>query len=224
MKQKGSILLQVIILVLAVGTIALFAYYQTSRTNRALEEMKSKLNSDRIVITSPTPSVSNSQQPTLVMTQKLTPSRVPSPTTAAAPTPRPFAEEEKMMRKTLAGFEMYISSGNMAGALTFFTQPQTSSAKANFNEIRGKNLPFTLNSWSFVEDNNYLLVSEAINGGYKVRMTECRSNSGSCDTLIVEIVRNERAENGFMIERYYGTQYMYQNNLGEEIKYQGFTL
>ena len=217
MEQKGFILLPVIIVIAIVGTIVFFVY-QNNKTNSAIEEMKSKVNNDRVVTSSPSPKASNTTEPTPTATQKPTPSWTPIPT----PTPRPFAEEEKMMRKTLAGFEMYVGTGNTAGALTFFTPPQTSNAKDKYEEIRRKNLPYTLKSWSYVTDNNYLLISEAINGGYKVRMTECRSSSESCTTLILEMVRNDNAENGFMIERYYGTEHAYQNNLGEEIKYNGF--
>lgn len=143
-------------------------------------------------------------------------------TPTATSTPKTFSEEEKLMRKTLAGFEMYIGNANTAGALTFFTPPITAKAKQTFENIRTKNLSFTLKSWSFVEDNSYQLLTEEINGGYRIRMVECRTNTTSCPTFFIELIRNESAENGFLINRYYDTTYSYQNNLGEEIKYQGF--
>lgn len=180
-------------------------------------------------------------QPTISPTQTLTitptdipetitpitsasPTATTAPTPTPTPTPRPFSDEEKLMRKTLAGFEMYVANGNTAGALTFFTPPLTDKAKEKYNDIHTKNLPFTLKSWSFVENSDNLLAVEEIKGGYRVRMSECRSNTTSCPILFLELVRNETAENGFLIDRYYDTTYMYQNNLGETIKYQGFGL
>lgn len=188
---------------------------------------------------------SSSQQPVVVQptasptqTFTLTPTNIPetitpkisfSPTTTAptstpTPTPRPFSDEEKLMRKILAGFEMYVANGNTAGALTFFTPPLTDKAKEKYNDIHTKNLLFTLKSWSFIETGDNLLAVEEIKGGYRIRMSECRSNTTSCPILLLELVRDETAENGFLIDRYYDTTYMYQNNLGETIKYQGFGL
>jgi hypothetical protein len=178
-------------------------------------------------------------QPTISPTQlpTISPTDIPETTTPAvsippsvattpspSPTPRPFSEEEKLMRKILAGFEMYVANGNTAGALTFFTPPLTEKAKEKYEYIHTKNLLFTLKSWSFVQDSNYLLGVEEIKGGYRVRTIECRSNTTYCPTLFLELVRDETAENGFLIDRYYDTTYSYQNNLGEEIKYQGFGL
>lgn len=175
------------------------------------------------------PSISPSQVLTIsptktIVTSTPTPTSSPTPTTTQTPTPtpRPFSEEEKLLRKTLAGFEMYIGNGNTAGALTFFTPPQTVKAKEKYDSIRMKNLSFTLKSWSFIENSSYQLVTEEIKGGYRVRMNECRTNSTSCSLLFIELFRSDVAENGFLIDRYYDTTYSNQNNLGEEIKYQGF--
>jgi len=150
----------------------------------------------------------------------LKPTSEPSPT----PTVRSFEEEENFMRKTLAGFEMYIGGRNTAGALSFFTPPQTDLAKKKYSDIRTKNLPFGLTSWSFVMDSNGKLSTEEIKDGYRVRVSECRTNGSACSILFIELVRDDSAENNFSVSRYYTTAYAYQNNLGEEIKYQGFGL
>jgi hypothetical protein len=171
--------------------------------------------------------------PTPVAT--LAPSVAPTPTIATAvivktptltetPVQRSFTEEEKLMRKTLAGFEMYVGTSNTSGALSFFTPAVSAAAKQKYDTIRTKILPFTLKSWSFVMNGNDVLATEEIKGGYRVRMTECRSDNPNCSIYFLEMVRNESAENGFSVDRYYSTSYMYQNNLGEEIKYQGFGL
>lgn len=134
-----------------------------------------------------------------------------------------------MMRKTIAGFEMYIGVRNTAGALTFFTPPQTQSAKKKYEEIRSTNLPFSLKSWSFssCETPPYMLVVEKIKNGYRTTVLEGRKYSEDdvrFTSVVLELVRDESKENGFAIDRYYTSQYSYQNNLGEEIKCQGFDL
>lgn len=161
--------------------------------------------------------------PSVVPTVTITPTKVDEelvPTITSIP--KTFSEEENLMRKTLAGFEMYIGNANTAGALNFFTPPITDKAKQTFENIRTKNLSFTLKSWSFVEDSKYQILTEEINGGYRVRMVECRTNTTSCPTFFIELIRDESAENGFLIDKYYDATYSNHNNLGEEIKYQGF--
>lgn len=172
----------------------------------------------------PTSTIVPTITPTIVST--IIPTRVPSPVMTIIPTvtPKTFEQEEKLLRKTLAGFEGYIGNGNTTGALTFFTPALTASAKQKYEAIRTKNLQFTLKSWSFVVSDNYLVETEEIKDGYRVRINECRSNNINCPILYVELVRNEKAENGFLISRYYDQSFAYQNNLGEEIKYQGFGL
>lgn len=221
MKQKGFVLLPIILIIAILGLSGLF-FYQNNKTNSSINELKQKL-SNEVATSAPTQKPTSTTKPTTQPTTKPTPKVTNSPTSTPSPAPKPFAEEESMMRKTIAGFEMYIGTGNTAGALTFFTAPKTASAKARYEEIKGKNLPYGLKSWTYVTDSNSVLAVETINGGYKVRMNECRSNSSSCLSLTLEMVRDSKAENGFMIERYYGSEYMYQNNLGEEIKYKGFS-
>lgn len=216
MKNKGFILIEVVVAILVVAVI--LGYFLSKNTNSQKKESS-------ISVASLKPSPTQPQKtnfPSSIPTIKPTPVLTPTPISTSTPTPRSFEEEEKLMRKTLAGFEMYIGVKNTAGALSFFTPPKTASAKAKYEEIRTKNLPFGLRSWSFVEDSNYKLVAEPLNNGYRVRVNECRTNSDSCTILYFELVRNQEAENGFLVDRYYTSAYGYQNNLGEEIKYQGF--
>jgi hypothetical protein len=140
------------------------------------------------------------------------------------PTARPWVKEEELLRKTVAGFEMYVGNSNTAGALTFFTPPISDSAKLKFNSIKAKDLPFRLTSWSFIWDANQMLAAEEIKNGYRVRTSECRTTNQNCLIYFIELVRSNEAENGFSVDRYYRSQYGYQNNLGEEIKYDGFEL
>lgn len=212
MRQKGFAPILIIVILALVGIIGAY-YYETQKGNAVPIPSLAPMATSTPTPKTPAPKVSTSV-PTSI------------PTTEPTPTPvvRSFEEEEKLMRETLAGFDMYIGTKNTAGALSFFTPPKTDSAKAKLNEIRSKNLPYGIKSWSFSWDSNGLLLAEEIKGGYKVRMTECRTNSDSCLITIIELVRDESAENGFSVDRYYTSAYAYQNNLGEEIKYQGFGL
>lgn len=210
MRQKGFILLSVIIIALLIGVLGFFVYQ-----NIQLQKGGSNTVSPSV---SPTATLAPTSKPAM------TPPVTVVPTSKSTPTPiaRSFKEEEILMRRTLAGFEMYIGGRNTAGALSFFTPPQTNSAKKVYEDIRTKNLSFGLTSWSFVMDSNGILSTEETKGGYRVRIYECRTNNSSCPILFLELVRDEKAENYFSIDRYYTTAYSYQNNLGEEIKYQGF--
>lgn len=216
MRNKGFVLIEVVVAILVVA--AILGYVLNKNTNSRKEE--SSISSVSLKPSPTQPQKTNLPSPTPTM--KPTPILTLIPTLTPTPTPKSFEEEEKLMRKTLAGFEMYIGVKNTAGALSFFTPPQTASAKAKYEEIRTKNLPFGLRSWSFVEDSNYKLFAETLNNGYRVRVNECRTNSDYCTLLYFELVRNPEAENGFLVDRYYTSAYAYQNNLGEEIKYQGF--
>lgn len=212
MRQKGFAPILILVVLALVGIIGAY-YYGSQKGNAAPSPSPIALATSTPTSKTPTPKV-------------LTPAPTFVPTTEPTPTPivRSFEEEERLMRETLAGFDMYIGAKNTAGALSFFTLPKTESAKAKLNEIRSKNLPYGIKSWSFSWDSNGLLLTEEIKGGYKVHMTECRTNSDSCLITIIELVRDESAENGFSVDRYYTSAYAYQNNLGEEIKYQGFGL
>ena len=220
MRQKGFVLLHVLLIIVLVGLIV-FVAYQSIKTNDTIKEIKTSI-SNNLVATSPP--VTKTASPLLTPSPTVTKTPMSSDTPTSTPSPKTFEEEERLMRRTIAGFEMYVAGSNTAGALSFFTPPQTSQAKTKYEEIRTQNLPFTLKSWSFVEDGAGLLATEDLKGGYRVRMKECRSNSNTCPLLFLEMVRSDQAENGFMVDRYYTTEYAYQNNLGEEIKYQGFGL
>ncbi|KKR40546.1 hypothetical protein A2594_02535 [Candidatus Woesebacteria bacterium RIFOXYD1_FULL_41_28] len=212
MRQKGFVPILIVIILALAGIGG--AYYFGMMEGNSLP------------VTIQTPSPVATSTPNATPTSKIsipTPTVKPTPTPTATPVVRSFEEEEMSMRKTLAGFEMYIGAKNTAGALSFFTPAQTSSAKAKYESIRTKNLSFGLQSWQFVEDSNYKLAVETINGGYRVRVYECRTD-GTCPVLFFELVRNDSAENHFSVDRYYTASYSYQNNLGEEIKYQGFGL
>lgn len=214
MQQKGFA--PVLVLVLVASLAALFYFYSKDLEIKKISVVTPVPEETEFA----TPTQTPLKTPTPAPSQKptATPTITPSPT----PTPRPFADEETSMRKTLAGFEMFIGTSNTAGALTFFTPPVSDSAKVKYQEIRTKNLPYRLNSWRFVMDNNNILIAETFKDGYKVRVSECRTNSTTCSTLTFELARDVSAENGFKVDRYYGTDYSYQNNLGEEIKYAGF--
>ena len=209
--QRGSFAPAILLLIAIVGAIV-FIGYRNIKLNDSIQELKTGIlnlnNRKEIATSSPIPVITNIPQPTNIPT--------------ATPEPKSFEEEERLMRKTLAGFEMYIGTSNTAGALSFFTPPQTDQAKEKYDNIQSKNLPYTLKSWSMVQDSNYVLAVENIKNGYRVRMIECRSNSDTCPLLFIELVRTDYSENGFSVDRYYTSEYMYQNNLGEEIKYQGF--
>jgi len=217
---KKNFPLVIVFSILLLGLIGGIAYL-VYQNNLLKQEIVSLQETPQ---TTPSPTTSPIPTSPPIPTTSLSPSPTNTPTPTPTPTQRPFAEEEKLMRKTLAGFEMFIANSNTAGALTFFTPPTTNEAKEKLKNIQAKDLPFALKSWSFVTDNNYILVTEEIKGGYRVRMTECRTNTTSCPILFLELVRDESAENGFSVDRYYDTSYAYQNNLGEEIKYQGFDL
>lgn len=214
MRQKGFVPI-LIVIVLALAGIA-GAYYFGMKEGNPLS------------VPTQTPSPAATGTPNATPTSKITiPSPTVKPVLTATPTSTPvarsFEEEEMSMRKTLAGFEMYIGTKNTAGALSFFTPAQTSSAKAKYESIRTKNLSFGLQSWRFIEDINGKLSVEEIKGGFRVRVSECRTDN-TCPILFFELVRDNSAENYFSVDRYYTSAYAYQNNLGEEIKYQGFGL
>jgi hypothetical protein len=219
MNQKGFVLPVLLITLVIIAGATYFLYLKdagsvTVKTLSPSPTFEATVVPRATAFSSPSPSF----KPAKTLTP--TPSMTPSPT----PSPRSFEEEEASMRKTIAGFEMYIGTSNTAGALTFFTLPVSDSAKAKLNEIRSKNLPYRLNSWKMVRDaNDQYLSTQPINGGFKVQVIECRTNSTSCITVNLELVRNEEAENKFSVSRYYDNSYIYQNNLGEDIKYQGFS-
>lgn len=203
MKQKGfAQIFLIIILLIIVGGGAYYIGRQTIRIPSVP------------IITS---------TPVIISTPTLKPTLSPTLSPTPIPTPKPFAEEERLIRKTLTGFEQYIGGRNTAGALTFFTPPISTQAKAKYESIRTQNLPFGLRGWSYVMDLSGRLDVEEIKNGYKVRVIESRTD-GSDSILTFEMIRDEKMENGFAVDRYYTTRYMYQNNLGEEIKYQGFGL
>jgi len=208
MRQKGFAVFS-LLLVVAIIAIVGFVVYQNTQLRSSILELKNTVaNNNKLPAT-------NTPKPTA--TNLATPTASPSPT----PSPKSFEEEEILMRKTLAGFEMYIGASNTAGALSFFTPPKSTSAKERYENIRSKNLPYGLKSWSFVVDYSQKLAVEEVKGGYRVRVNECRTN-GTCLILFFDLIRDLGAENGFLVDRYYTSQYAYQNNLGEEIKYQGF--
>jgi hypothetical protein len=222
-KRLFFLLLVFIFLSVVLAGTSIYFAHSYGQCRIAFDEKKDNCSSNSL----PTPSPVSSffpvytSSPSPVLTSKPLSTLTPTPT----PVKRSFDEEEKLMRKTLAGFEMYIGTRNTAGALTFFTPPKTDLGKQKLAEIKTKNLPYGLNAWEFVEDSNYKLVAEEINNGYRVRMKEYRTNnneSGNFTIVGIELVRDSKAENGFSIDRYYTSQYFYQNNLGEEIKYQGF--
>jgi hypothetical protein len=203
-KARKSSLFLIVLTIITVPLIGFVAYlfYQNQQLNLQLATIR---NPD--------------STPTIIPSPTVTTSFTPIPT--STPTPENFAEEEKQMRKTLVDFEMYVANGNTAGALTFFTPPVSSTAKAEYEDIRSRNLNFTVKGYRWAENDGVLNVSE-IKNGYRAITTECRSNSTTCSILLVEFVKSETAENGFLIDRYYDSSYMSQNNLSEEIKYQGF--
>lgn len=219
MNNKGFAAIGIVI-VLALAGFVYFIYSQDLKTRKFITASPSPTEESLSVAETPTP-VASAKTITPKPTATVTPTPSPSPTLS----PRPFAEEEPLMRKTIAGFEMYIGTSNTAGALTFFTPPVGDAAKAKLEQIRTKNLPYRLYSWKMVTDaeDRYLRTQE-INGGYKIQVIECRTNGASCTGLYLELVRNDKAENYFSVERYYEDTYLYQNNLGEDIKYQGFGL
>jgi hypothetical protein len=213
--------LPTILFTLLIASVAISGYFAYMyQQNQLLVDNLTKQSTTPTPEPTPTPSPVTPPTPTLDPTPAtVTPSPTPEPTPTLS-----FTEEEKLLRKTLAGFEMYVSNSNTAGALTFFTKAVSQSAKDKYESIKSKDLPFKLTSWRFVDDSTNTLITEKITNGYSVRMVECRDNQTSCSVLFIELVRNDQAENGFSINRYYDTTYQYQNNLGEDIKYQGFSL
>lgn len=216
-KSPKSILVIMTILIILSFLLSGFLIYQNSKLRQEINTQPQ--NTDRNTIS---PTLSPTSTSTSTPKDLITP--IPTSKPTSTPTIRSFEEEEELMRKTLAGFEMYIGARNTAGALSFFTPPKTDSAKEKYESIRTKNLPDGLKSWGMVTNTYGKLAVEEIKGGYRARVNECKINSSSCSLLFLELVRDDSAENSFSVDRYYTSSYGYQNNLGEEIKYQGFGL
>lgn len=214
-------------LILVVFLIAiLFSFAIGFFLGKSLNQTKTPLPSPVTQVSPTLTPIAYTPNPTSISQEIKLTTEYPTPKPAPTPAPKTFEEEEKSLRKVIATFEMYIGTRNTAGALTLFTAPKTESAKKKYKEIHDKNLPYGLKGWSF-QDNytngKYLLIVKEIENGYLTSVTEWRTNNEYAKIVYLEIVRDKNAENGFLIDRYYTSDYYEQrNNLGEEIKYQGF--
>lgn len=169
-----------------------------------------------------TPSASPSSKPkkTPTPTPTVKPTLTPTPIATSTPTPTPTptltkAEEIKLIRSLIANFEMYNAAHNTAGALQNFTSPKSEFNKLRFEFLHQTNVPYSITSWSYFDNNdNTLLVP--ISGGYRVYVVETRSTG--MDTFNVDTVR---VGNEFRIDRYYQTA-LGDSGLADDLKYQGF--
>lgn len=209
MKQKGFVLIPVIVVVL----LAMIGYLIYENSKLKLNNGFSATNPTQNPSYSSTPLSSNSPTSTPNIVATLTPTPTPTPT----PDPSPSALQITNFRKVLAEFEKYIGVSNTAGALQFFTPPTSDKAKAEFEKLRTTNLPFRLTYWSFFSNDDGYLFSTKIQNGYKMTMTEGRD--GVATYLIIELVRDG---DSFLIDRYYHSGSNVNVN-HEDLKYQGFS-
>ena len=165
-----------------------------------------------------TPSVTESVVISPQVGNTSTPSITVSPTNS--PSLEPIEDRAKMIRSLVANFEKYIGVSNTMGALNLMTLPRTEAGRTKLEEIKTKNLPFKLKSWTYlVNEDSYLLGQEIDGGGYRFEIMEDRGNGR--EYLVFEVVQ---VGDKYLVDRYYKRTVNATGGKWEEIKYQGFGL